>query len=376
MAIPSSATATMRGVRRCGAPVNWRRRWARCSRLGIAGMCLMRRRGCTICGAGTIIRGGGRFVNADALISTFQKSSKHNLFSYCGNSVISYMDPAGLFAIQGLLLAACTLLLSGCAAKTDYGEASTYKPTTSTKYNCYAYALGETEWKYVGGSPDAVQDFSVENVAQMVLDDAKADGRSMRIIDSYDSPINPNEYRIALRTSEADYHFMLQHSDGSWSHKPSSLLSRLIAGDNPSEIAWMGMQRQVESFAIITTTVKLYILLLLSERGEGKLKKAHVISYIIATALFCGIVCLIVVFHNKTNGDENMKQCFTIDDLSAIEIGVSSLNDICAIVPEDNVMVTSYGGLGELPATNGGKIQIRFVGPQLIVEDIRYIPAG
>ena len=80
------------------------------------------------------------------------------------------MDPAGLFAIQGLLLAgvlaACTLLLSGCAAKTDYGEASTYRPTTSTKYNCYAYALGETEGKYVGGSPDAVQDFSVENVAK------------------------------------------------------------------------------------------------------------------------------------------------------------------------------------------------------------------
>ena len=114
----------------------------------------------------------------------------------------------------------------------------------------------------------------------------------------------------------------------------------------------------MKSFAIITTIVKLYILLLPSERGEGKLKKAHVISYIIATALSCGIVCLIVVFHNKTNGDENMKQCFTIDDLSAIEIGVS------------------YGGLCELPATNGGKIQIRFVGPQLIVEDIRYIPAG
>ena len=32
---------TMRGVRRCGVPVSWRKRWARCSRLGIAGMCLM-----------------------------------------------------------------------------------------------------------------------------------------------------------------------------------------------------------------------------------------------------------------------------------------------------------------------------------------------
>ena len=122
-----------------------------------------------------------RFVNADALVSTLQQSNKHNLFSYCGNSVISYIDPDGLFAIQGLLLAgmlaACTLLLSGCAAKTDCGAASPYKPTTSREYNCYAYALGETEWKFVGGREGAVQDFSVENVAQMVLDDAKADGR-------------------------------------------------------------------------------------------------------------------------------------------------------------------------------------------------------
>ena len=56
MAMPLLATATMRGGRRCGVPVNWRKRWARCSRLGIAGMCLMRRRGCTICGAGTIVQ--------------------------------------------------------------------------------------------------------------------------------------------------------------------------------------------------------------------------------------------------------------------------------------------------------------------------------
>ena len=61
-AIPSSATATMRGARRCGAPVSWRRRWARCSRLGIAGMCLMRKRGCTICGVGTIGRNGADFL--------------------------------------------------------------------------------------------------------------------------------------------------------------------------------------------------------------------------------------------------------------------------------------------------------------------------
>ena len=32
---------TMRGARRCGVPVSWRKHWARCSRLGIADMCLM-----------------------------------------------------------------------------------------------------------------------------------------------------------------------------------------------------------------------------------------------------------------------------------------------------------------------------------------------
>lgn len=36
--------------------------------------------------------------------------------------------------------------------------------------------------------------------------DAQKDGRKMRIIDSYDSPIESNEYRIALRTGEDDYH--------------------------------------------------------------------------------------------------------------------------------------------------------------------------
>ncbi len=49
---------TMRGARRCGALVSWRKRWARCSRSAIAGMCLTRRRGCTICGVGIITRNG------------------------------------------------------------------------------------------------------------------------------------------------------------------------------------------------------------------------------------------------------------------------------------------------------------------------------
>ena len=55
MAMPSSATATMRGARRCGVPVSGRKRWARCSRSAIAGMCSMRKRGCIISKVGILI---------------------------------------------------------------------------------------------------------------------------------------------------------------------------------------------------------------------------------------------------------------------------------------------------------------------------------
>ena len=48
MAIRSSATAMMRGARRCGVPVSWRKRWARCSPSGIAATSMTKKRGCII----------------------------------------------------------------------------------------------------------------------------------------------------------------------------------------------------------------------------------------------------------------------------------------------------------------------------------------
>ena len=53
------AMCMMLGVSPLGRMGLWQRRWGRSTRLGIAGMCLMRKRGCTICGVGTIIRSGG-----------------------------------------------------------------------------------------------------------------------------------------------------------------------------------------------------------------------------------------------------------------------------------------------------------------------------
>ena len=186
----------------------------------------------------------GRWINADGYVSTGQGVLGNNMFAYCGNNPVNRKDPTGQFWITALIVTAvavvCTFALSSCSTQptSDVGAASPYSPSNSTDYNCYAYALGEKTWKYVGGSPDAVKDFDVDNVAEMVLLDAKKDGRSMRTIDSYDSPIESNEYRIALRTGKEDYHFMVQHNDGSWSHKPGFCSTRLIDGANPSVISW------------------------------------------------------------------------------------------------------------------------------------------
>ena len=168
----------------------------------------------------------------------------YNLFAYCGNNSINRKDPTGHLGISALLFASvvavCAITLSGCSAQptSDVGAALPYTPSNSIHFNCYAYALGEKQWKYVGGSPDAVENYDVDYITEMVLNDAQKDGRTMRVIDSYDSPINSNEYRVALRTGEADYHFMVQHNDGTWSHKPGYGSTRLIDGDNPSVVSW------------------------------------------------------------------------------------------------------------------------------------------
>lgn len=173
------------------------------------------------------------------------------MFAYCNNNSTNMEDYTGLchgYANNPNLNSSYSGVRYGynCGSygvharrpKSYFGAASSYSHSDSTDYNCYAYALGENQWKYVGGSPDAVKDFDVNNVAGMVLLDAQKDGRAMRVINSHNSLIGSNEYRIALRTGVADYHFMVQHSNGSWSHKPGFCSTRLIDGTNPSVISW------------------------------------------------------------------------------------------------------------------------------------------
>ncbi|MBQ3229787.1 MAG: hypothetical protein IJB49_02085, partial [Clostridia bacterium] len=177
----------------------------------------------------------------DAFIGINGGIQGYNMFAYCNNSPVAFADATGMAFYLNIIV--------GLAPGPDrpvervksggkVGCAKPYISDDSTDYNCYAYALGEKSWKYVGGDAESVTDFNVDSVKQMVLEDAERDGRRVRLIDSYDSPIRSNEYRIALRTGKDDYHFMIQHSDGSWSHKPGRAKTRLINGANPSVVNW------------------------------------------------------------------------------------------------------------------------------------------
>ena len=180
----------------------------------------------------------GRYINADGYISTGQGLLGYNMYAYCGNNPVNRVDPEGKSWIAvAIVVVLCALFLTGCQ-DSQYGAAAPFTESNSTTQNCLAYALGEDEWMYVGGSPGAVGNYDVDHVAGMLMDDMTESGRSIRPIDSYDSPIEKDEYRIALRTSYDDYHFMVQHSDGTWSHKPGFLKSRRIEGNNPSEVSW------------------------------------------------------------------------------------------------------------------------------------------
>ncbi len=101
MAMRSSATVTMRGARRCGVLVSWRRRWARCSRLGIAGMCLMRKRGCTICGVVFILQALIDLQNCDSEFDANSGLLCASQYTYCANNPIVFMDELG----KGLIIA-------------------------------------------------------------------------------------------------------------------------------------------------------------------------------------------------------------------------------------------------------------------------------
>ncbi|KAA6376761.1 MAG: hypothetical protein EZS28_027711 [Streblomastix strix] len=131
-----------------------------------------------------------------------------------------------------------------------YGNAGAYVATSSDIFNCFGYAIEfYSDWLHLfqsGNYPVAVSVAIYQNLlipAAMNMMNQK--NTEVRIISALSSDIAVYERRIAFRVGRIstgvfwDFHFMKEHSNGSWSHKPGRFPSILLpTGDNPNNGFW------------------------------------------------------------------------------------------------------------------------------------------
>ncbi len=127
------------------------------------------------------------------------------------------------------------------------GEDGPYTEHTSSAYNCMSYALKHYSELL---RPDGfVKGTHLAEAKAGVVSAAAARGIHLREIGENDV-LNPKkEYRIAFRVGYheiqgvgvtfSDFHFMLQHNDGTWSHKMGLLPSEDLGDINPSTYQWL-----------------------------------------------------------------------------------------------------------------------------------------
>ncbi len=141
---------------------------------------------------------------------------------------------------------------------TDYDE------TKQTSYYCYPYAMGITDLGFCPGDTASIGTYknllkhdyvSVDEVAELVLDDIESFGASGRILTGTDS--NPNyktssdEYLIALRVTPQslyekgnedsyNYHFMRRINNNCWRYKAGvgGKVIQLEQGYTPEDVTW------------------------------------------------------------------------------------------------------------------------------------------
>ena len=141
-----------------------------------------------------------------------------------------------------------TLVLKLKSLITPFGAATPYAQTAGTP-NCFGYALG----KNLIVDPDfdsGLNYISINYYYQVIIPIFQAEmstyGYYSRVLTyQYNSMIYKYERRIAFRIEGyqsnhfGDFHFMKQHDDGTWSHKPGIFNSiKLLNGENPENVIW------------------------------------------------------------------------------------------------------------------------------------------
>jgi RHS repeat-associated protein len=203
----------------------------------------------------------GRFISADGYASTGQGLTGYNMFVYCGNNPINRVDPTGewWWIVAAVVAVTCVVVLSSCSAPVggapDYVDIDASNGDRNKNPNCYSYAIGVYDSSHNPGDfSDTEMGYTVDSVANAVIKDMDALGRSAREINGPNSRISDNEYRIAVRVKKYpeykidgagniyldwDYHFMVQTSDGNWAEKHGAGGATIYHnGGNPNTISW------------------------------------------------------------------------------------------------------------------------------------------
>ena len=143
-------------------------------------------------------------------------------------------------------------------AGSDYGAALPYQFVGDINVNCFGYALNVNQYldlinqNGIDVFPSDTSVITEEDVeviyVPVVMYVTQSLGKSIRLIDDYNSPIFEDEYRIAFRVGNLsgtysdnvnDYHFLRQNSGGTWSGKYYNDHSRNIPNlYNPNRYEW------------------------------------------------------------------------------------------------------------------------------------------
>jgi RHS repeat-associated protein len=199
----------------------------------------------------------GRFINSDGLLGTSAEIISTNMYAYCQNNPVIFIDPSGY-----RMRTFSEYVVDSVTSHTVnyYGSALPYIEYKSSGMppNCYGYSIARFSDLYLLQPGqlstgqllnERLSDISL--VEGKIFDDFEEWGRSIRRIGGANAPINSNEYRIALRVitnktanifGTYDYHFIVQTNDGRWASKSRYEPSVLLPFDiNPSNYSWYGI---------------------------------------------------------------------------------------------------------------------------------------
>lgn len=70
--------------------------------------------------------------------------------------------------------------------------------------------------------------------------------------------------------------------------------------------------------------------------------------------------------------DSDMK-IYTIDDFESIVEQESTFKDVYKVAPSNQLIITSFGAVGEYPTSDGRYIRIKYSGEELIVTSIEVV---